>query len=334
MSESFAIKRTTTADADFQLLVAHLDNELWNELKEDQATYDQYNKVPDIKTAVVLYDREKPVAIGCFKVYEEVGVEIKRMFVEKEYRGNGCSKQVLSELEKWAMEEGFSSAVLETSIHFATAQILYMKAGYKIIENYGQYTGLNESVCMQKNLKKGMEDFVAIREAAEENESSFYKRLLNPQFGDRRYFDFEEDFVEENVRCIPMIVRFKMDAAGIKLKLAEWSKFKVSERISLAILPAGTATETAYFKQYLAGLIKKYTYAEPTTLIIDNNPEWRIENVIPTMLNSKVKECGFELTKEQWQQLSNLQRFVLLKLCRAGHENKNFPKAMKEFGLA
>ena len=34
-------------------------------------------------------------------------------------------------------------------------------------------------------------------------------------------FVFEEDFVEENVRCIPMTVRFKMDAAGIKLKLAE-----------------------------------------------------------------------------------------------------------------
>ena len=37
------------------------------------------------------------------------------------------------------------------------------------------------------------------------------------------YFNFEEDFVEKNIRCIPMIVRFKMDKAGIKLKLAEWS---------------------------------------------------------------------------------------------------------------
>jgi len=31
------------------------------------------------------------------------------------------------------------------------------------------------------------------------------------------YFKFEEDFIEEDVRCIPMIVRFKMDLAGIKL---------------------------------------------------------------------------------------------------------------------
>ena len=54
------------------------------------------------------------------------------------------------------------------------------------------------------------------------------------------YFNFEEDFVEENVRCIPMIVRFKMDKAGIKLKLAEWSKFKTEEKIELAVKNCNT----------------------------------------------------------------------------------------------
>jgi hypothetical protein len=36
----------------------------------------------------------------------------------------------------------------------------------------------------------------------------------------------------------------------------------------------------------------------------------------------------------QWRGLTVLQRFALLKLTRPGHENKNFSKAMKEFGLA
>ena len=49
MLEKPTIKRTTANDKDFQWLIKQLDNELWNELKEDQATYDQYNKVPDIK---------------------------------------------------------------------------------------------------------------------------------------------------------------------------------------------------------------------------------------------------------------------------------------------
>jgi hypothetical protein len=45
----FTIKRTTASDKDFQHLVTLLDHELWNELKEDQAKYNQFNKVPDIK---------------------------------------------------------------------------------------------------------------------------------------------------------------------------------------------------------------------------------------------------------------------------------------------
>ncbi|HKZ68070.1 MAG TPA: hypothetical protein VJ111_17000, partial [Chitinophagaceae bacterium] len=85
MSEQLTIKKTNGKDVDFQQLVLHLDNELWNELKEDQATYDQYNKVPEINTAIVLYADERPVASGCFKKYNNDTVEIKRMFVEEKY---------------------------------------------------------------------------------------------------------------------------------------------------------------------------------------------------------------------------------------------------------
>ena len=40
-----------------------------------------------------------------------------------------------------------------------------------------------------------------------------------------QYFLFEEDFIEKNVRCIPMIVRYKLDTVGIKLQLSQWSRF-------------------------------------------------------------------------------------------------------------
>jgi putative acetyltransferase len=154
MQEVITIKRTNSNDPDFQLLVSHLDHELWNELKEDQSTYDQYNKVPDLPTVVVIYINEKPGACGCFKQYLSDTVEIKRMFVEKEYRGKGLSKLILAELEQWAIESGFRFAILETSIHFKTAQTLYSNAGYKVIDNYDQYAGLEESVCMKKELSK------------------------------------------------------------------------------------------------------------------------------------------------------------------------------------
>ena len=149
----FFIKRTTAGDHDFQLLAKKLDHELWVELNEDQATYDQYNKVPDLPTVVVAYHNGEPAACGCFKTLDSDTVEIKRMFVCKEQRSKGLSKKILNELERWAKEKNYRYAVLETSIHFTTARNLYTVAGYKIIPNYGPYTGLPESVCMKKQLQ-------------------------------------------------------------------------------------------------------------------------------------------------------------------------------------
>lgn len=152
MPVPFVLKRTTAADAGFDRLVRQLDNELWNELKEDQATYDPHNKVPGIKTVVLIYTGDEPVACGCFKPFDEVAVEIKRMFVQKAFRGRGLSKMVLNELEMWAKEKGYKAAVLETSIRFITARTLYEKSGYCTTPNYPPYEGLPESVCMKKAL--------------------------------------------------------------------------------------------------------------------------------------------------------------------------------------
>ena len=150
---AFYLNRTTATDEHFQLLVRQLDHELWVELEEDQATYDRYNKVPDIKTALVAYEGDEPVACGCFKAFNDTTVEIKRMFVRKDKRGKGLSKKILAELEAWAKEHEFEFAVLETSMHFNTARQLYSSQGYQLIPNYGPYANLPESVCMKKALK-------------------------------------------------------------------------------------------------------------------------------------------------------------------------------------
>jgi hypothetical protein len=148
------------------------------------------------------------------------------------------------------------------------------------------------------------------------------------------YFKFEEDFIEENVRCIPMIVRFKMDAVGIKLKLAEWSKFNVEERRELAVRPYSSIVEVKSYHDYLVGLVRKYTGAGVTEMIIEKNPLWSDLAVIPLPLMERAKEVGREISIAQWQGLTNLQRFALLKLCRPGHESRNFIKALEEFKIA
>jgi len=145
------------------------------------------------------------------------------------------------------------------------------------------------------------------------------------------YFLFEEDFVEQNMRCIPMIVRFKMDNAGIKLKLAEWSKFNSLEKKELALKPIETNEALNNYQKFLSSLIYKYTSNTPTLLESNPNPAWANFTIVPKELIEKSNEFNWIITIEQWSSLTTLQRFALLKLCRPGHENRNFPKAMREF---
>jgi len=147
------------------------------------------------------------------------------------------------------------------------------------------------------------------------------------------YFRFEEDFMEDNIRCIPMIVRYKLDAIGIKLKLKEWSKMTYDERTFLAEHPVESDSDIKEYKQHLEKLILEHTGGEATLLAMDVNPAWHNTSKLPDEVNEKLNELELALSIAQWRDLTTLQRFVLLKLSRPGHENRNFPIAMREFGL-
>lgn len=147
------------------------------------------------------------------------------------------------------------------------------------------------------------------------------------------YFRFEEDFVEDNVRCIPMIVRFKLDACGVKLKLTEWSKMTPSEREHLAALACETDDETLIYQRYLKHLVWHRTGGEATPLQVQANPAWSVLSTLPELLSEKLNQINHSISLQQWQRLSVLQRFALLKLSSGGHEHKNFQKALEEFEL-
>jgi hypothetical protein len=83
------------------------------------------------------------------------------------------------------------------------------------------------------------------------------------------FFKFEEDFAADNVRCIPMIVRFKLDACGIKLKLSEWSKMTIDERIGLSVMECITGKEVREYRGYLQQLIAGHTGTAATDLPVD-----------------------------------------------------------------
>ena len=146
------LKRTNSEDQAFIDLVKLLDNELAAVDGEDHAFYSQFNKIDKIRHVVVAYYNEIPVGCGAIKVHEIEAMEIKRMFVSPENRNKGIASGILKELEKWSLELLHDTCILETGKRQPDAIRLYTKSGYKPIPNYGQYIGVENSVCFGKAL--------------------------------------------------------------------------------------------------------------------------------------------------------------------------------------
>ena len=146
--------RTDSENQDFVELVKYLDADLAERDGEEHSFYDQFNKIDRIKYVVVAYENKKPVGCGAIKEYSSNAMEVKRMFVLPEGRGKGVAAKVLSELEIWAAELSFEKCILETGKKQPEAIQLYKKSGYVIIANYGQYDGIENSLCFEKKLNK------------------------------------------------------------------------------------------------------------------------------------------------------------------------------------
>ena len=146
------LQRTNSDDPSFHQLVQLLDKELWAQYEEEMKNYAPHNKIEDNKNVVIAYLNDSAVGCGCFKKFDEMSVEIKRMFVEKSFRGKRIGEAVLKELEHWAKESSYSFTVLETGTKQVEAIRLYERCGYLRTENYGPYVDLQYSVCMRKEL--------------------------------------------------------------------------------------------------------------------------------------------------------------------------------------
>ncbi|MCE9621463.1 MAG: GNAT family N-acetyltransferase [Actinomycetia bacterium] len=82
--------------------------------------------------------RSDGAAIGCGGVIrmDDRSAEIKRMWVDPEWRGLGLGKGLLANLESHAARLGFSVVRLDTNSALTEAIAMYEGAGYRAIERY------------------------------------------------------------------------------------------------------------------------------------------------------------------------------------------------------
>lgn len=145
--------RTDSNHPDFISLVQYLDADLAERDGKDNLFYSQFNKIDTIRHAVVAYEDGKPMGCGAIKEYSPGSMEVKRMYTLPDSRGKGVASLVLKELERWAAELAYQKCILETGKRQPEAIGLYRKSGYKVIPNYGQYAGIENSVCFEKELR-------------------------------------------------------------------------------------------------------------------------------------------------------------------------------------
>ena len=147
----FSLVRTNSENIDFISLTKLFDAFLIEIDGDEKDFFAQYNQIY-LDKVVVCYENDIALGCGAIKDYNSETSEIKRMFVLPEFRGKSIASKILSELENWAKELNFISVHLETSQKLESAITLYRKFGYMDIPNYGQYVGVESSMCMKKSL--------------------------------------------------------------------------------------------------------------------------------------------------------------------------------------
>lgn len=151
---------------------------------------------------------------------------------------------------------------------------------------------------------------------------------------DTQLFAFEADFVD-SLRCVPMAVRFKLDRCGIKLTLRQWSRFSQQDRQGLLLQACDAPGECGIYRATLVDLIARRAGESARPLAEPAPTQWRDAHRTAAMVRDFAADQGLKPpTDAQWAALSDLQRFVLLKLTRDNHDNVNFVPALREFGLA
>ena len=144
-------------------------------------------------------------------------------------------------------------------------------------------------------------------------------------------FHFEADFTAD-LRCIPMAVRRKLDLAGVKLKLQHWSELGETERAEL-LAWADDPTAIEALRRHLLERSAALSAGQAKDLPRADAEPWQQANQLPEVLASSCAQLNLELRSGGWAELTELQRFALVKLSHPGHEHRNLPRALAEFGL-
>jgi hypothetical protein len=146
-----------------------------------------------------------------------------------------------------------------------------------------------------------------------------------------RLFAFEAEF-SGDLRCIPMAVRRKLDLVGVKLKLVHWHGLSEQERRRLLAWP-DQPSALEELRTWLVTRSATLPHGPAHPIAPASEAPWQQADAIPEALAASCRQLGLAIEARQWSRLDELERFALVKLCHPGHEHRNLPGALAEFGI-
>jgi putative acetyltransferase len=138
---------------DLALLISKLDQYLYSLYPSDEVFLVDFND-PHVNEIhfVIAYLSGVPVGCGAIKKIDDECTELKRFFVEKEFRNRGIAGLILGQLESEARNNHYKYIKLETGDQQLEAIGFYKKSRYYQIEQFVEYIDCPSSVCFEKKL--------------------------------------------------------------------------------------------------------------------------------------------------------------------------------------
>jgi hypothetical protein len=150
-----------------------------------------------------------------------------------------------------------------------------------------------------------------------------------------RLFGFEVES-SDNLRFIPLAVRFNLDRFGMRITLDQWQQLPYDDRVLLARFPLEDEAEVEeHFDLALAEMMKTHANTAPEKIDRDVDPVWAHADAVPETVIRQSSLCGVcAPSLSSWGRLERFQRYALAKLSRNTDKvNHDFLPAMREFGL-
>ena len=146
------LRFVSPSSKDYAMLAKKLDDYYISLVGDVHLRYAAVNNPRNMACIIVAYEGNTPIGCGCWKAVDDTTAEVKRIYVEPQYRRKGIASAIIELLENHILASGYTQALLETARTTGDSKALYLSLGYREIPYYGSPAGAENCRCFLKEL--------------------------------------------------------------------------------------------------------------------------------------------------------------------------------------